>query len=62
MLVLKHNFTGENIEFQNSTELKDFLKMQNPLMLKIYKNKLKQTHPDLVIDGIGTGIRIYKND
>lgn len=60
MLVLKHNFTGENMEFKNSTELKDFLKMQNPTILKRYIERLKHVQPDLVVEGIGTAIRIYK--
>jgi hypothetical protein len=60
MLVLKHHNTSENMEFKNSTELKDFLKMQNPTILKRYKDQLKHLHPDLVVDGIGAAIRIYK--
>ncbi len=62
MLVITNNFTGENEEFEDSGELKKFLSYQNPMQLKIYKAKLKEVQPTLIIEGIGTGIKMYLND
>jgi len=52
--------TKEKKEFKNSSELKDFLKMQNPTFLNQYKDEIKNKYKDLVIDGIGDSIRIFK--
>ena len=60
MLVLQDYFTSENLNFQNSSELKEFLQMQNPTVLKKYKEQIKKARSDLIVEGIGTGIRIHK--
>lgn len=60
MLTLKNNFTGESLEFENSSTLVSFLKLQNPTYLKSYKAQFEKLKPDLKIEGIGTAIRIVK--
>ncbi len=60
MLILKDFFTRENVEFENSTGLIDFLKMQNPTVLRSYKKQFEDIKPDLKIEGIGSNIRICK--
>ena len=60
MLVLKHYKTKEDLEFENSTSLIEFLKMQNPSYLKSYINQFKLLQPTLKITGIGPNIRIKK--
>jgi len=60
MLVLKHYKTQKDLEFENSTSLIEFLKMQNPTYLKGYKNQFKVLQPMLKITGIGANIRITK--
>lgn len=61
-LVLKHYIKGKDVEFKNSTELKDFLVLQNPKMLARYKTQIKQLHPEIIIDGIGEALRIRKSE
>jgi hypothetical protein len=60
MLVVDNCFTGETLEFKNSTELKEFLKFQNPTALRKYKSILSDKLPNIKIDGMGSGIRFLK--
>jgi hypothetical protein len=59
MLEVKNIFTGENVEFKNSTELKEFLKMQNPTIMKQYKQEL-ESKADIRIVGIGSDVKVLK--
>ena len=63
MLALKKAFSDDKVvEFNNSTELKKFLIYQNPTALSIYKEQLKILQPNIKVVGIGTGLRLEKND
>jgi hypothetical protein len=50
---------SKKIEFKNSKELKEFLSTQNPGTVKKYKNQIKKIKPELIIDGLGSSLRIY---
>jgi hypothetical protein len=60
MLTLKNCFTGENVEFENSTELKEFLSFANPTALKSYKSQLETLQPDIKIVESGSALKICK--
>lgn len=48
------------MQFENSTQLKEFLKFQNPTFLKHYINKISELSPDLSIIGCGEEITIKR--
>lgn len=57
--IKKYNST-DFVEFANSTELVDFLKTCNPLVLRYYKKELSVKKRDIQVKGIGTNIKLLK--
>lgn len=57
MLIMKDLYTGEPLEFENSSTLKEFLKMQNPTALVYYKQIAESSKP-IKIYGSGESIVI----
>lgn len=61
-MILKHWQGGNDIEVKTPKELKEFLMMCNPSMLKVYKEQVHQQRPDIKVDGCGVGLKLLRRE
>ena len=61
-MILKHWITKKDIEIKTSKELKEFLALCNPSMLKNYKAQLLILKPNIGVTGSGASIELFKKE
>ncbi len=61
-MILQQWKTKEDVELRTPKELREFLTMCNPTILKFYISQLEVLKPYIKVEGIGTGIKLLRRN
>ena len=59
-MTLQDPISKEDVAISNSTEMKEFLCVQNPTLLRGFKEQIEKERPDIEVVGCGDGVKIVR--